>query len=351
MRVTNKMVSDTLINNIQNNMQKLARTQEMISTGSRILRPSDDPSSVSHLLAVKGNIEYNTQYMRNIDDGLSYLYSADETLGSILEVATNAKTTAVQGANGTLSVEETKALAYQIDQMIDHVLDLANTPIGGKYIFAGRENSQPPFIRHNDEIYYRGGDITFDTDVKQYDGRVTREILAQSEHTVDAPSVVININTGTGDQVKGVFGTTPDTSKETIIVDGNPVEVRKVEGGIFEVLKKLRNALSGETVWPPSGSATEPDTAGIDAAIGNLTTEMDNLIAHQVAIGARERHFESVKEQLMDQEVNLTQVQMNIEGVDIARATIFLSQQNLTYQASLSAGSTTLQTSLLHFLK
>ncbi|HBX23718.1 MAG TPA: flagellar hook-associated protein 3 [Desulfotomaculum sp.] len=349
MRVTNKMVSDTLISNIQNNMQKLARTQEMISTGSSILRPSDDPSSVSHLMAVKGNIEYNTQYTRNIDDGLSYLYSTDETLGSILEVVTNAKTTAVQGANGTLSVEETKALAYQIDQMIDHVVDMANTPIGGNYIFAGRENSQPPFIRHNDEIYYRGGDINFDTDVKQYDGRVAREILAQSEHTVDAPSVVIN--TGSGDQVKGVFGTTPDALKETITVDGNPVEVRKVEGGILDVLKQLRNALTGETVWPPSGTATVADTAGINTAIGDLSTEMDNLIEHRVAIGARERHLESVKEQLMDQEVNLTQVQMNIEGVDIARASLFLSQQKLTYDASLAAGSTVLQTSLLHFLK
>jgi len=349
MRVTNKMVTDTLISNIQNNMQKLARTQEQISTGTRILRPSDDPSSVSHLLAVKGNIKYNQQYMRNIDDGLSYLYSTDDTLGSILEVVTNAKTSAIQGANGALSVEETTALAYQIDQMIDHVADLANTPIGGKYIFAGRENDQPPFIRYNDEIYYRGGDITFDTDVKQYDGRVAREILAQSEHTVDAPSVIIN--TGSGDQVKGVFGTTPDASKETITVDGNPVDVRKVEGGILDALKQLRNALTGESVWPPTGSATVPDSAGINAAISNLGSEMDNLIEHRVAIGARERHFESVKEQLMDQEVNLTQVQMNIEGVDIAKASLFLSQQKLTYDASLAAGSTVLQTSLLHFLK
>lgn len=349
MRVTNKMISDTMVSKIQNNVQKLARTQEQISTGTRILRPSDDPSSVSHLLAAKGNIEYNQQYMRNIDDGLSYLYSTDDTLGSVLEVVTKAKETAIQGANGILTVEETKALAYQIDKMIDHVVDLANTPIGGKYIFAGRENNQPPFIRHNDEIYYRGGDITFDTDAKQYGGRMAREILAQSEHTVDAPSVVIN--TGTGDPVKGVFGTTPDAPKETITVDGNTYEVRKIDGGILEVLKQLRNALSGETVWPPTGSASAQDAAGINTAIGNLGTEMDNLIEHRVAIGARERHFESVKEQLIDQEVNLTQVQANIENVDIAKATVFLSQQNLTYQASLAAGSTVLQTSLLHFLK
>lgn len=349
MRVTNKMISDTMIGNIQGNMQKMARTQEQISTGVSILRPSDDPSSVSQLLAVKGNIEYNNQYMRNIDDGLSYLYSTDETLGSVIEAVNTAKTTAVQGANGTLSLDETTALAQQIDKMIDHVVDLANTPIGGRYIFAGRENDQPPFIRHEDKIYYRGGDITFDTDNKQYDGRVAREILAQSEHTVDAPSVVLN--TGTGEPVKGVFGTTPDAAKTTIMHNGNSVEVREVEGGIFEVLKSLRNALAGETTWPPTGSAASQDAAGINAAIGDLATEMDNLIEHRVAIGARERHLESVKEQLIDQEVSLTQVQMNIEGVDIARASIFLAQQKLTYDASLAAGSTVLQTSLLHFLK
>ncbi len=348
MRVTNKMVSNNLIANIQNNMQKLARTEEQMSAGSRILRPSDDPSSVSPLLAVKGNIQYNTQYMRNIDDGLSYLYSTDDTLGSVLEVVTTAKTTAVHGANGHLSVEETTALAHQIDKMIDHLVDLANTPVGGKYIFAGRENDQPPFIRQDDKIYYRGGDIVFDTNTLEYSGRVSREILAQSEHTVDAPSVVLN--TGGGEPVKGVFGTVA-AGTETINVGGNDIEVREVDGGIFQVLKELRNALTGEDVWPPTGSSTAQNQAGIDAANGNLDLEMNNIIAHRVAVGARERHFESVKDQLLDQEVNLTQVQMNIEDIDISRLTIDLAQQLLTYQASLSASSTMLQTSLLNFLK
>jgi flagellar hook-associated protein 3 FlgL len=52
----------------------------------------------------------------------------------------------------------------------------------------------------------------------------------------------------------------------------------------------------------------------------------------------------------LDHEVNLTGRLDKIEGADIARLSINVSQQQLSYQASLSIGSRMMQTSLLNFL-
>ena len=46
MRITNPMVADTVLGNLQNNMAALEKLERQISSGKRINRPSDDPPAV-----------------------------------------------------------------------------------------------------------------------------------------------------------------------------------------------------------------------------------------------------------------------------------------------------------------
>jgi flagellar hook-associated protein 3 FlgL len=316
MRVTNQMMGNSLKQNIQNNLSKLSRTQEQLSTGNTILRPSDAPTDISRLMAVKAQREINKQYTQNIDDGLTYLYSTDTALGTAGEMLAQANELAVQGANGTLSKEDMQAIGEQIDKMIDEMVDVANTTAGGKYIFAGRTNSQPPFYRDPsdpDKIMYRG-------DLK----RISREIANLSEHTVDAPGVL-------GGE-KGVFGE----------IDAAQLEAdseAEVTDGVFKTLIDLRDALN-------SG-----DHEAVNNMVDDIQSTTDHILVQRVAVGARTRHFEAVKDQMTDQEIRLSQVMQDIQSADIARLSIDFGQQQLTYQATLSAGANIMQTSLLNFLK
>ncbi|MBO8138210.1 MAG: flagellar hook-associated protein FlgL [Desulfotomaculum sp.] len=339
MRVTGRMINQNLLYNLQNNMQRLAKTQQQISTGKRILRPSDDPSAISLLMESKAVLEVNKQYVKNIDDGLSYLYTTDTALDSVGKILQDAHELAVQGSNGTLEEDDMKAIGEQIDKMIDHLVDVANTSVGGKYIFAGRKNDQPPFIRHGDKIYYRGGIIrdraadAFDPN-NDDDGRVAREIAAQALYHVDAAGVT-KLESGAN---PGVFGQFDDSVKYDINGDGTG-DAYMVQGGLFDVLFELRNNLNNG------------DTEAVNTSLGKVQDQLDHVLRHRVGIGARTRHFESAKEQLMDQEINVTQYMQNIEDADIARISIDLTQQELTYEASLAASAKIMQTSLLNFLR
>ena len=316
MRVTNQMMGNSLKQHIQNNLTKLSRTQEQLSTGKTILRPSDNPTDISRLMAVKAQKEINKQYTQNIDDGLTYLYTTDTALGTAGEMLAQANELAVQGANGTLDDQDMKAIGEQIDKMIDEMVEVANTTAGGKYIFAGRTNSSPPFERdpnHPEVIMYKG-------DLK----RISREIANLSQHTVDAPGVL--------DGKNGVFG-------EVNADDLNNHDEAAVTGGVFDTLIKLRNALN-------SGSQ---DT--VNNMVEEIQNTTDHILVNRVAIGARTRHLEAAKDQMLDQETRLSQVMQNLQSADIARLSIDLGQQQLTYQTTLSAGANMLQTSLLNFLK
>lgn len=308
MRVTHMQIARRTQNYIQEAMERLARTQEQMSTGKKVLRLSDDPPILSQLLNVRSAVERNQQYARNITDGLSYLYAADTALGTVGEILQKAIEYAIQGANGTLAPDDMAAIGEQIDKMIDHLVDVANTTVGGKYIFAGTDNAQPPFRREGDTIYYEGNLE-----------RVSREILDQANYPIDVPAV-----TEDGSEEAGVFG----------FLDNDTVT-----GGLFQTLFALRDALKNANV------------SGVNDSLGELHSQLDHVLRYRVQVGARTSHFEAVRDQLQDQELRLNQVLSGLEDADIARVSVELSRQQLAYQAALAAGARILEITLLDYLR
>lgn len=326
-RVSNIMITDNSIRYVQKNLRRSARLQEQIAAEKTILRPSDSPSEISHVMSVNATVSRNEQYLRNIDDGLAYLNQADSALNTIGETLSDAKTLALQGANGTQGNEDRDAIAEQIDKMIDALVDLGNSSLGGKYLFAGKKNSQPPFYRDpgTGDIYYRG-----DTQ------RVSREIVFGASYEVDAGGV-----TDFGAANAGVYGMLTDSTDPANQIDDpiNPGQkMTKVTGGPLEVLTNLRDNLRND------------DTTAINDSLGDLDEAIDVELVQRVAVGARTKHLEAVGSQLDDQNAKLQEVLSNVQDADITKLVVEVAQNDLVYQASLLTSTKLLQTSLLNYL-
>ncbi|OPX94325.1 MAG: Flagellar hook-associated protein 3 [Pelotomaculum sp. PtaB.Bin104] len=158
MRVTQRMLTNSLQYALQRNLNGISKTQEEISLGTRINRPSDDPAGFSQTLALQSNLNLNKQYQRNITDGLGWLEQTDVGLDKATVAMQTAREKAVQGANDTLTQDDRIALAEQIDAMTDEMVEVANTSLGGKYIFAGLKNTYAPFSRSGDDFMFVGDD-------------------------------------------------------------------------------------------------------------------------------------------------------------------------------------------------
>ncbi len=419
MRITNRYMANGILNGIQNNLSRLARSQEQIATSKRLLRPSDDPNVMGQFMSIRATLSYNQQYDRNLDDGLSYLDMNDAAMGTLGDVLTTALEYTIQAANDTYNPDDRRALAEQIDKMIDQVVDLGNSTVGGKYIYAGTKNSRPPFIRNGDTITYRGDtngvyrEVSAGTDYRidapgittgveieamndvaksstefpevqsrqddktavgivklqfteagidvsneyELDGTTEKNSLIGDDYEYHPETQIFKVNNGDLAGLEIKFPTGIDTNAEyTFTIDnrlgvfGNadiatsivydPTQAKAdVDKGIFDALFALRDRLR------------ENDSEGLQASIGELQDKTDQLLQHRVQVGARSRHFESIKSQILDMEVKLTDSLDKIEGADMARLSIEVSQQQLSYQASLAIGAQLMQISLLNFLR
>ncbi|MEW6172117.1 MAG: flagellar hook-associated protein FlgL [Bacillota bacterium] len=301
MRISHSMIAQNMMRAIQTNLEGLTRSQEMMSTGRRVNKPSDDPPATNNIISVHTALDINHQYTRNINDGLAWQNQTDAALGDAMDLLHRVRDLAVQGASGTLTPEDMQAIARQVDGVIDGMVNVANSNMGGKYIFAGTQNAAPPFAvdKVAETVTYNGN-----TDV------VLREVASDFTVQVDTGGVV--------------FGATATGS---------------VTSGVFFTLFQLRDALDAG------------DNATVSSMIGDVDQRIDEMLVHRVRTGSRTNQLESLRSQLEDQEVRFTGVLSGLQDADIARASIQFGQQKLAYEATLSAGARLLQTSLLDFLK
>ncbi|MFZ5644522.1 MAG: flagellar hook-associated protein FlgL [Bacillota bacterium] len=423
MRITNKLITNNVTLNIQKNLSKSARTQEQLATGKSMLRPSDKPENLSQVLGIKAHLSYMDQYEKNIDDGLGYLNLTDSSMQTLGNILHDASEKAVQGANDTYNAEDRKSIAEQIDKLIDHALDLANSSMGGRYIYAGTKNSRAPFERIGDRIVYKGdfnglyrevlsgddyridspgvtrgysvdallsstgvladvtqrpnnlsntgiititrtGANTFSiTDQTQLDGVTPNNNLIAS-HSVDVTGNIITVNgasdllgmeidmTGTnvGDSYRirvesklGVYGNATETAVPGEYDVYNPALVPPpkdpLNEGIFDTLFRLRDNLLNN------------DRDAIDLSVDEIKNKTDELLERRVGIGARTRHFEAVRDQMKDIETKLKESLDLLEGADMYKLSIDMSQDQVTFQASLASGANIMKVSLLDFLR
>jgi flagellar hook-associated protein 3 FlgL len=124
MRVTHNSIAANVLANLQGNVSRLGETQQRLSSGKLISKPSDSPA--------------NRQYARNADDGLGWLNAADSALQDASEQVTRARGLVLQGlSTGTNGPEARKALALEIRQISEAMRDTANRSYLDRPVFGG----------------------------------------------------------------------------------------------------------------------------------------------------------------------------------------------------------------------
>ena len=166
MRVTNSLMTDTVNRNLFKNVEQLLKTEEMISSGKRVNRPSDDPVAMGQILDYRRAISSIEQYDRNIARGESWLYMTDSVLGSVDTLLIRAKELAEYQATETANEDTREIAAEEVKNLYDQLIQLSNTKLGNSYIFSGYKTDTAPFTRdENFNAAYNGGGSFEVTDI------------------------------------------------------------------------------------------------------------------------------------------------------------------------------------------
>ncbi|MFG3431265.1 MULTISPECIES: flagellar hook-associated protein FlgL [Lysinibacillus] len=307
MRVTQSMLSSNMLRNLNTSYSKMSKYQNMLDSGSKISRPSDDP-----VVAVKGmgyriDLDKNQQYQRNIREANTWLDSTDESLDQVGAALKRVKELIIQAATDTTTTDDRQKINAEMQQIKEQLRDIANTKVGENYIFSGTHTNLPLYTDstgpQNPAITPAGGQKTIDINV--FDG------------------ISMNINTPGADLFNDIDGFM--TNVNTLLQNG-------------ATATEIGNTLGLQTT---SGGTTIPGLDGVYES--TLTVRAD--------VGARQNRVELMENRLGIQEVNVTKQLSVNEDTDYAKTITDMITQDSIHQAALSVGAKIIQQTLVDFIR
>lgn len=156
MRVTNKMMTNNMINNITSNKNTMSKIEEQYSSGLKIQRPSDDPIIAARALKLRTNLsELNQYYQKNIPDALSWMDVSESALKVVNDIITSVHTYCVQGANDTLTETDRDKIVETLRQLKQQVYQEGDTNYAGRYVFTGyKTDTSLVFAKETNQYNY-----------------------------------------------------------------------------------------------------------------------------------------------------------------------------------------------------
>ena len=159
MRISTGQMYQNALKHLLDQQAQLARTQQQISTGKRVMTPADDPAAMASLLGINQSLQVTRQYQDNIAAARMQLSQEENVLGAVNRSLDRVRELALQANGGTLSDADRRSIAIEMRQQLDHLLGLANTlSPGGEYLFAGYQGLTRPFSIDADGVTLYHGD-------------------------------------------------------------------------------------------------------------------------------------------------------------------------------------------------
>jgi flagellin len=118
--------------NLLGAQDKLASSVERLSSGLRINRARDDAAGLGVANSLTAQINSANQGVRNLNDGISMVQTAEGAIAAASEMGQRILTLATQGANGTLGAAERSAIQSEMRQLVTAI-----NAIGGRTKFSG----------------------------------------------------------------------------------------------------------------------------------------------------------------------------------------------------------------------
>lgn len=292
------MLSNNMLRHISNSYESMAKTQEQLTTGKKISRPSDDPVVAMKGMTYRTNLTEVEQYKRNLSEAYNWMENSDAALDKATSVMQRIRELTVQASNGTYEESQKGMIGKEIEQLKEHLVSIANTQVAGKYIFNGNDTTKKPV------------DLSKTPSVSGNENTVN---LALSQGI----EVAVNINP------KNVF-----THRA-----GQP------ESGLFGDINELKKALE---------STSGEDISGF---LDKLDLHINNLVAERAELGARYNRVELIDARVGEQEVIANRILSDNEDADIERVITDLKMQESLHRAALGVGSRIMQPTLMDFLR
>jgi flagellin-like hook-associated protein FlgL len=277
-RVSDLLIRQRLQTQLQSDQFAIVRLQDQLSTGRRILLPSEDAPAALRAVSIQSLLERKDQVRKNLATNELYLRSTDSALSNASDLLAQIRASALAVIGGGSTDSQRQAAGLEVDAALRNLINAGNQAVNGRFLFGGSATVMP-FELVNDAVWYHGNeqplqsygdvDLLFQTNLPgdQVFGGLTGEVLgiADLNPALTADTLLSDLHGGLGIR-KGTISVSDGVN--TRLVD---LSKANTVGDVVALLEAN----------PPSGRQIRVDLSNvglnvqIDAAGGGSLTIQD----------------------------------------------------------------------------
>ena len=308
MRVPDIKIFDLFLKYDRERETTLTRKTEELSSGKKLLYPSDNPVDVARVLRFKKLISSFDRFNRNIDFAKTSLENGESVLDTVTNTLQQVRVKIVQILNtGTINKDDARTLVDYFKAAKEYIINQANFKIGDNYIFGGVKNQTAPF---------------------DSDGTYNGETKTTTVQVANGVEVNLNFN---GAQAFGVNATT------------NKIIAVEVIDKIIDIIQ--------------NGNISQLNTAEITVD-GNQMKLLDafdkglnKIMEYRSILGTQIATVENLKTQNENLRLHYSALVSKLEDADYAEAISEYEKAKTAYDALLASIQQTKDLSLLKYYR
>lgn len=308
MRITTAYAFESSIGNLQRRQQALTESQEQLTSGKRVRKPSDDPSAMAQAERALAAERRAESQMRALDASRNAMQMAEGALGSAGEMLQQARELLVSAGNGSYTDAQRRTIGEAIRGLRNDLLAVANRSDGaGRYLFGGQGADAPPLA--------------------------------------DAPGGVAW--TASAGQAQAASG-----ESSPLAIDGRAAWLEVPDpanpGGTLSLFDTLDRVV-GELLTPGRSSADVAQT--VRNGLAEFDAAADNLGAWRARAGEALNRIDGITERLSQGKLDAQRERSDAEDLDMLAAISEFQNRQTGYDAALKTYSMVQQMSLLQYLR
>ena len=377
LRVTQGMLTNNSVKYLSQSYNKLAQLSDQMTTGKKILKPSDDPVIAMNGMRYRSETVEIEQFKRNLNEGFNWMENADSALNETGNVLQRIRELTVQASNDSYTPSEIKNIADEIGSLQKHLVTLAGTKVGDTYIFSGTDTDKKPINENLIDIEFdkfaaqsnkEGYVISYQGQTFKYDGDADAFLSSTNGNermTIDASGKIAYEYKEALEYRNGEEETfTKIIEPEKLVISHEDAVSKNTEDVEIEVMKGVKLAIN---IRPQNAFSIElfsgleslkkmlnsPETSGaeITKSLDSIDRMLNGVLSTRSELGARMNRAEMTENRLLEQEVIAKEMVSENEDVDIEEVLINLTIQQSVHQAALAVGAKIMQQSLVDYIR
>jgi len=349
--------------NLQSAQSNMANSVERLSSGLRINRARDDAAGLGIGNALKQQINSANEGIRNLNDGISIVQTAEGAIAQASEMAQRMLSLAVQGTNGTLSQANRTSIKNELVSLMDGINGISTrTKIGSTglftvkqsqasatsiSVFAGKESTD--VVSLNNSAFYNIGASYAVVGAAANTAATSITLSVASPSTYSSTTQVYKLSSGTLYSLGTVSDSNTAGSTTLVLVRGvsQTSNMELVAGDVivtdtseYGLLGKSATTVAGRSVLEAvfNANLVSATASTAQTAFQSLTTAVSDYITllstQRGLLGAYQNQMEYSVNNVTELSANLTSARSRVIDTDYASETANLTKGQILQQAA-----------------